>query len=102
VLRDPNSNNYPGPGMADVGTWHQRVPGRAYTVAALTLAAIATIIPLIPGIVAMVLAGAGRRRGDPLGRTAFILSAVSIAAGFVVVAIASSLDSTTASAWMGR
>ena len=100
--RDPNSDKYPGPGIPDRETWNQRVPGRAYTAAALTLAAIATVIPLIPGIAAMVLASAGRRRGDPLGRSAFILSAVSIAVGFVVVAIAASLDNATASAWTGR
>jgi hypothetical protein len=88
--------------MPDRGSWQQRVPGRAYTVAALTLAAIATVLPLVPGIVAMVLAGAGRRRGDPLGRAAFILSAVSIAVGFVVVVIAAGLDDATASVWVGR
>jgi uncharacterized membrane protein YjjB (DUF3815 family) len=66
------------------------------------LAAIATVIPLIPGIAAMMLAHAGRRRGDPLGRSAFILSAVSIAVGFVVVAIAANLDDAAASAWAGR
>lgn len=100
--RDPNNEKYPGPGIPDRGTWHQRVPGRAYTAAALTLAAIATVIPLIPGIAAMMLASAGSRRGDPLGRSAFVLSAVSIAVGFVVVAIAASLDDATASAWPGR
>jgi hypothetical protein len=101
VARDPNSDKYPGPGIPDRGTLHQSVPGRAYTAAALTLAAIATVLPLIPGIAAMVLASAGRRRGDPLGRPAFILSAVSIVVGFVVVVIATSLDAT-ASAWAGR
>jgi uncharacterized membrane protein YbhN (UPF0104 family) len=83
--------------MPDRGSWQQRVPGRAYTAAALTLAAVATVIPLIPGIAAMVLARAGRRRGDPLGATAFVLSAVSIAVGFAVVAIAANLDVVTGS-----
>ena len=101
MSRDPNSDKYPGPGIPDRGTWHQRVPGRAYTAAALTLAAIATVVPLIPGIAAMALASVGRRQGDPLGRSAFIISAVSIVVGFVVVAVAASLDSDTASAWMG-
>jgi hypothetical protein len=101
VWRDPNSHTYPAPGAPDRGTWAQVVPGRAYTVAALTLAAVATIVPLIPAVAAIALAGAGRRRGDPLARTAFILSIVALVAGLVVAALATTLDPDVASAWTG-
>ena len=98
--RDPNSERYPRPGMPDTGTWHQRVPGRAFSVTALTLAAVATLIPLIPGLAAAVFASSGRRRGDPLGRAAFVLAWVGTGIGFGVTALALSLDESAATWWL--
>ena len=86
--------------MPDTGTWQQRIPGRSFTITALTLAAVATLIPLIPGIVAVVFAGSGRRRGDPLAGTAFVLAWVATGVGFVVTALASSLDESLGTWWM--
>ena len=99
VARDPRSESYPRPGSADTGTWQQQVPGRAHTVTALMLAAVATLIPLIPGIAAVVFASVGRRRGDPLGRTALVLSWIALAVGFVVTGLAQSLDEASAMWW---
>ncbi len=99
MARDPSSETYPRPGSPDTGTWQQRVPGRPFTVAALTLAAVSTLIPLIPGIAADVFARTGRRRGDPLGRVAFVLAWVAIGVGLVVAGLAQGLEESAASWW---
>lgn len=97
MARDPNSDLYPPPGApSDVDAWDQAVPGRTFTVTALTLAAVATLIPLIPGGVGMIFAWQAKKRGDPLGQTALILNAVAMGVGLVMAVLASNLADESA------
>jgi hypothetical protein len=97
VARDPNSDLYPAPGVPpDPEAWDQAVPGRGFTATALTLAAIATLIPLIPGGVGMIFAAQAKKRGDPLGQTALVLNAVAMGIGLVVAVLASDLAEQSA------
>ena len=97
VARDPNSDLNPPPGAPpDTGTWDEAVPGRGFTATALTLAAVATLIPLVPGGIGMVFAWQAKKRGDPLGQTALILNAVAIGIGIVIGVLATNLADESA------
>jgi hypothetical protein len=105
VVPDPNSDLYPPPGaLNDAGEWEQAVGGRALTAVALTLAAVTTLIPLIPGAIGMVVASRAKKKGDPLAHMAFVLNGIAIAVGLVVGALLSTLDVQTSALpiwWMG-
>ena len=97
MARDPNSDLYPAPGApSDPQAWEQEIPGRALTATALMLAAVATLIPLIPGGVGMIFAWQAKKRGDPLGQTALILNGVTMGIGLLVGVLANNLAEQSA------
>jgi hypothetical protein len=97
VAIDPNGGLYPPPGAPPDGDeWEQAIPGRSFAVAALTFAAIATVIPVLPAIVGIVFASRSKRRGDPLGQPALVLNLIAMGIGVVVAVIASDLADETA------
>lgn len=59
--------------------------GRGFTIGAFVCAAIALLIlPPVFGIAGIVLGSVGRSKGDPLGKTAMIVSGVCLGVGMII------------------
>lgn len=89
-----------GPQSQPGAGWQQQPPayqapptpdpsaGRGFTIGAFVCAVIALIIlPPVFGIAGIVLGSVGKSKGDPLGKTAMIVSAVCLALGMVIGAV---------------
>ncbi len=79
-----------------------RRPGRGLTTTALTFAAVTVVFP-VAIVGALGFAFAGQRRGDPWASRTIAVSFVALAAGVLLIIVASSVDPETfASAVLGR
>ena len=87
-----------GPQQSQPGpSWQQEPPGyrapqapdpsagRGFTIGAFVCAVVALLIlPPVFGIAGIVLGSVGKNKGDPLGKTAMIVSAVCMVVGFAI------------------
>lgn len=62
-------------------------PGRRWTIAAFALAAVALLVPILGGPAGAVAGILGLRRGDPLGKTAVLVSVGATVLGLVLGAL---------------
>ena len=81
----------PGPSWQHEPPAYQAPPGpdasagRGFTIGAFVCAAIALfILPPVFGIAGIILGSVGRSKGDPLGRTAMIVSGVCLVLGMII------------------
>jgi hypothetical protein len=72
----------------DTDVHHARATGRGFTIASFVCAVVAVfLLPIVFGPLGIVFGVIAHRRGDALGRTAIIVSALCMVAGFLLGAM---------------
>ena len=89
MSRDPHSDLYPAPVPGQrppLPAIEVKIPGRGLTVTGLMFAAVG-LVTIVGGIVGVFFGVFGQRKGDPLGKWAIILSAMSVPAAIALFVI---------------